>query len=109
MSQQLPVNHFKWVKGISKFDESFVKSYTKESDKEYFLEVDVQYPKDLHNLRNDLSFLPERMKIEKVEKLVATISDKNCETRTPSPLIQCWLQVCLLISGLGCLAWLLQA
>ena len=38
-----------------------------------------------------------------------TISDKNCETRTPSPLIQCWLQVCLLISGLGCLAWLLQA
>ena len=38
-----------------------------------------------------------------------TISDKNCETRTSSPLIQCWLHVCLLISGLGCLAWLLQA
>ena len=40
---------------------------------------------------------------------LTTISDKNCETRTPSPLIQCWLQVCLLISGLACLAWLLQA
>ena len=39
----------------------------------------------------------------------ATISDKNCETRTPSPLIQCWLQVCLLICDLGCLAWLLLA
>ena len=39
----------------------------------------------------------------------ATISDKNCETRTPSPLIQCWLQVCLLICGVGCLAMLLQA
>ena len=38
-----------------------------------------------------------------------TISDKNCETRAPSPLIQCWLQVCLLICGLGCLAMLLQA
>ena len=38
-----------------------------------------------------------------------TISDKNCETHTPSPLIQCWLQVCLLICGLGCLAMLLQA
>ena len=42
-------------------------------------------------------------------KIRPTISDKNCKTRTPSPLIQCWLQVCLLISGLGCLAWLLQA
>ena len=41
--------------------------------------------------------------------LSSAISDTNCETRTPSPLIQCWLQVCLLISGLGCLAWLLQA
>ena len=39
----------------------------------------------------------------------SAISDKNCETRTPSPLIQCWLQVCLLISDLGCLAWLLLA
>ena len=27
----------------------------------------------------------------------------------PSPIIQCWLDVCLLISGLGCLLWLLQA
>ena len=36
--------------------------------------------------------------------LIATISDKNCETRTPSLLIQCWLQICLLISGLGRLA-----
>ena len=24
-----------------------------------------------------------------------TISDKNCETGTPSCLIQCWLQICL--------------
>ena len=40
---------------------------------------------------------------------VTTISDKNCETRTSSLLIQCWLQVCLLISDLGCLAWLLLA
>ena len=37
-----------------------------------------------------------------------TISDKNCETRTLSPIILCWLQVCLLISGLSCQAWLLQ-
>ena len=29
----------------------------------YFLEVDVQYPEKLHELHNDLPFLPKRMKI----------------------------------------------
>ena len=45
MSQQLPSNNFKWIKDISKFHESFIKSYNEESDKGYFLEVDVQYLK----------------------------------------------------------------
>ena len=66
VSQKLPVNKFKWVKDISKFDESFRKSYNAESDKGYF--VAVWYPKKLHNLHNDLPFLPERMKIEKSQK-----------------------------------------
>ena len=35
-----------------------------------FLEFDVQYLEKLHELHNDLPFLPERMKIEKVEKFV---------------------------------------
>ena len=34
------------------------------NDGGYFLEVAVQYPKKLHNLHNDLPFLPERMKIQ---------------------------------------------
>ena len=38
MSQKLPVNDFKWVN--------------------YFLEIDVEYPKNLHNLHSDLPFLP---------------------------------------------------
>ena len=38
------------------------------SDEGHFLEVDVQYPEKLHDLHNDLH---ERMKIQKVEKLVA--------------------------------------
>ena len=40
------------------------------------LEVDVQYLEKLHELHNDLPFLPERMKIKKVEKLVANLHDK---------------------------------
>ena len=48
-----------------------------EKRKERFLEVDTEYPKKLHELPNDLPFLPERNNIEKVEKLVANLHDKN--------------------------------
>ena len=41
------------------------------------LEVDVQYPEKLHDLHDDLPFLPERIKIEKVGKLVANLHDKT--------------------------------
>ena len=42
-----------------------------------FFEVDVQNTKKLHELHNDLPFLPERIKIEKVKKLVANLHDKT--------------------------------
>ena len=29
----------------------------------YFLEADVQYPENLHDLHNNLPFLPKRIKI----------------------------------------------
>ena len=41
MSQKLPVNVFKWVEDLSEFNEDFIKSYNEESDKAYFLEVDI--------------------------------------------------------------------
>ena len=37
MSQKLPVNGFKWVKELSKFNESFIKAYDENGDKGYFL------------------------------------------------------------------------
>ena len=77
MSQKLSVSDLKWVKDISEFNEDFIKSYTNESDERYFLEVDVQYPESLYNLHNDLPFLPKRMKIEKVEKIVANFHHKQ--------------------------------
>ena len=48
-----------------------------QSDGEYFLEVDVQYPENLLNLHNDLKFLPEKIKIQKFEKLVTNLYDKT--------------------------------
>ena len=77
MLQKLPVNNFEWIKDTSQFNEDFIKNYNEESDEGYFLEVDVQYLEKLHELHNDLPFLPERMKIEKVEKLVANLHDKT--------------------------------
>ena len=41
MSQKQSVNGFKQVKMLSKFDESFIKNYNENSNKRYFLEVDV--------------------------------------------------------------------
>ena len=64
------VNDFKWVEDIFQFNEDFIKSYNDESDERCFLEVDIQNPENLHYIHNDLPFSPERMKIEKVEKLV---------------------------------------
>ena len=37
MSQKLPVNGFKWVKDLSKFDELFIKNYGQNSIKDIFL------------------------------------------------------------------------
>ena len=77
MSQKLPVNNFQWIKDTSQFNEDFIKNYNEESDEGYFLEVDVQYLKKLYELHNDLRVLPGRMKILKVEKLVANLHDKT--------------------------------
>ena len=79
MSQKLPINGFKWVKQkkLSKFNEDFIKNYDENSNKGYFLEVDIDYPKELFNLHKDLPFLPESKKVNKVEKLICSIEDKE--------------------------------
>ena len=73
VSQKLFVNDFKWAEDISEFHENFIKSYNEESDEGYFLEVDLHYPEQLHDLHNDLPFFHETMKIAKV---IANLHDK---------------------------------
>ena len=77
MSQKLPVNNFEWIKDNSQFNEDFMKNYNEESDGRYFLQVDVHYLEKLHEPHDDLPFLSQRMKIEKVEKFVASLHDKT--------------------------------
>ena len=58
MSQELQVNNFEWDKDISEFNEDFRKNYNEVCDEWYLLEVYVQYSEKLHELSNDLPFLP---------------------------------------------------
>ena len=59
------------------FNEKYMKNNVKDSDIRYILVEDVQYPKKLHNLQNDLPFLPERMKIKKFHKFVCNLYNKD--------------------------------
>ena len=76
MFQKIPVHGFKWVKELSKFNQSFKKSYNENSGRGYFLEVD-EYPENVFNSHTDLSFLPETKKIEKSHQLICNIQDKE--------------------------------
>ena len=42
MSKKFPVNGFKWIKKLSKFDEDFIKNYDENSNKGCTLEIDLE-------------------------------------------------------------------
>ena len=73
MSQPLPTGGLKWA-DVSPNEISELATRT---DKGYILEVDVSYPKELHNQHNDLPFMCERMEINGVEKLVPNLRNKK--------------------------------
>ena len=85
MSKKLPVNGFKWTDMLEtnalarndKINEEFIKNYNENNDKGYILEVDVKYPKRLHELHSDLPFLSERMEVNKCKKLVCNLFNKK--------------------------------
>ena len=77
MSEPLLIDGFKWMKDLSKIDEDFTKNYDKNSHKRYILEVNVKYPKNLHDSHSDLPFLQERIKIDKCNKPVCNLYDKR--------------------------------
>ena len=76
MSRKLPVNGFKWIDN-NEINEEFIKNYNENNDQGYILEVDVKYPKILHELHSHLPFLPERMEIDKCNELVCNLFNKK--------------------------------
>ena len=56
-----------------------IDNYVNCDSKGYLLVVDVKYPKELHDLHNDLPFVCEKMVSNRVEKLVPNLHDtENC-------------------------------
>ena len=73
MSQPLPTGGFRWVD----VNPNEISELATRTDKGHILEVDVRYPKELHNQHNNLPFMCERMEINGVEKLVPNLRDKK--------------------------------
>ena len=73
MLQPLPTSKFRWVE----IDSDQISDLATSKIKGYLLEVNVRYPTELHDSHNDLPFMCEKMKINKVEKLVPNLRDKK--------------------------------
>ena len=73
MSQKRFVNGFECVEELSQFKEDFIKNYDEDSNKGYFLEVDVKCPKHLLGLHSDLSFYLKGITLKNVKNYVVHI------------------------------------
>ena len=74
MSQPLPTGEFHWVEFREDWNpKTIVEELVVKKDRGYLLEVDVAYPRKLHDYHNDLPFMCTKMKINGVEKLVPNL------------------------------------
>ena len=76
MCKKLAIGKFKWSNPKYHTEEN-IKNYNEDNNCGALLEVDIEYPKKLLHKHRDLAFLPERRKINKVEKLFTTLEDKE--------------------------------
>ena len=71
MSDHLPYEKLEWVKNVDELD---VISINKKSDAGYLLEVDLEYPNELHELHNDYPLASEKLAVSK--NMLSTYSKK---------------------------------
>ncbi|XP_070531293.1 uncharacterized protein, partial [Cardiocondyla obscurior] len=79
MCQSLPYANFEWVddEELANLD---VNAIAADSPTGYILEVDLEYPKSVHDVHSDLPFCPTREKPPEAKhnkKLLATLKDKE--------------------------------
>ena len=89
MSEKLPTHGFKWMtdKELENlYNQQIVQVWEKTP---CILEVDLEYPEELHDLHKDYPLCPERVKCGKVEKLIPNLWNKNKYVIHYKTLIQC--------------------
>ena len=90
MSEKLPTHGFKWLSSgemENLFNNQVVQVWEKTP---CILEVDLEYPENLHDLHNDYPFCPERVECKNgVEKLIPNLRDKTKYVIHYKNLIQC--------------------
>ena len=90
MSEKLPIHSFKWLTSgeMEKlFNNRVVQIWEKTP---CILEVDLEYPENLHDLHNDYPFCPERVECKNgVEKLIPNLRNKTKYVIHYKNLIQC--------------------
>ena len=90
MSEKLPIHSFKWLSSGEMerlFNNQVVQIWEKTP---CILEVDLEYPEDLHDLHNDYPFCPERVECKNgVEKLIPNLRNKTKYVIHYKNLIQC--------------------
>ena len=69
------LREFEWVKKVDGFN---VNSINEKSKIGYFLEVDLEYPDELHKLHNDYPLAPEKLAVtnDMLSKYCKEIADK---------------------------------
>ena len=75
MSQKLPTGGFKWMNvNKSKVLKLLEK---KDTNQGFIFEVDLDYPKSLWDSHNDYPLAPEKIKIDKIDKLICSFLPKK--------------------------------
>ena len=90
MSEKLPIHSFKWLTSgeMEKLFNNRVVQIWKKTP--CILEVDLEYPENLHDLHNDYPFCPERVECKnRVEKLIPNLRNKTKYVIHYKNLIQC--------------------
>ena len=76
MIQKLPMFWIAWEKAYG-FTPEKIDELVKKDQKEYILEVDVDYPKKLHKNHSELPFLAGGMEMGKARKVVPNLKSKK--------------------------------
>ena len=74
MSEPLPTKGFEWM---TKEELQDWKKFLDCEGQGCILEVDLEYSEELHDLHNEYPLAPERLEINKVEKLIPNLNNKT--------------------------------